>query len=102
MSVSRTLAELPLPDPYPVGTRVTWREGERVRTGLVDVVHLSTGWPAEYGVLPLRQDGTRGSTLRHLHHSQLNPPAPGETDVLSPAEVRRRLGEIQGQLRRRP
>lgn len=95
------MTRLPLPTPYAAGQHVTWHERSRECRGVVEVVYTSTGWPAEYAVRPLRRDGTPGATLRHLHHSQLNPPAPGQSTDLPPDEVRRRLAEIQQQLRRR-
>lgn len=96
------MTKLSLPTSYAVGERVTWREGQRERSGTVEAVIEVTGWPATYDVRPLRRDGTPGAGLRHLYHSQLNPPAPGQSEALPPDEVRRRLAEIQQQLRRRP
>lgn len=61
------------PRPYPLGAHVTWREGQREHVGLIDVVHRALGVPAEYGVCPLREDGTPAPTLQHRHHAELTP-----------------------------
>lgn len=95
------MVKLPLPTPLAVGTTVTWYERTRERQGVVEEVYESPGWPSEYGVRPTRLDGTPSVTLRRFHHSELNPPAPGESDVLAPEQVRARIAEIQQQIRRR-
>ncbi|EYB68843.1 hypothetical protein DEIPH_ctg017orf0221 [Deinococcus phoenicis] len=64
-----------VPTPYPLGSQVSWNEGlsSRPRIGTVEAVHQQPGWPAEYDVRVLRQDGTPGAQVQRRHHSELTP-----------------------------